>query len=142
SPLRVSTYSRVSVSPVSGRVGVLNLIAADLQVSIPAAGALVTANALGLAAGGPILTALTIKLNNRTILAGALVLFIPGNLVPVLTASYGLFVAARVFTGALQGLFIAAGFVAGMSVVPPERMGRAISAVFSGVAVSAALGVP
>jgi MFS transporter, DHA1 family, inner membrane transport protein len=123
-------------------VGVLNLIAADLQVSIPAAGALVTANALGLAVGGPILTALTIKLNRRTILVGTLILFILGNLLPVLTASYGLFLAARVFTGALQGLFIAAGFVAGISVVPPQRMGRAISVVFSGIAVSAALGVP
>ncbi len=123
-------------------VGVLNLIATDLHVSVPAAGTLVTANALGLAVGGPILTALTIKLNKRTILVATLILFILGNLVPVMTASYGLFVVARVFTGALQGLFIAAGFVAGISVVPPERMGRAISAVFSGVAVSAALGVP
>ena len=123
-------------------VGVLDLIAADLQVSIPAAGGLLTANALGLAIGGPILTALTIKRNKRTILIGTLILFILGNLVPVLTANYSLFIAARVLTGALQGLFIAAWFVTGISVVPPERMGRAISAVFSGIAVSAALGVP
>jgi DHA1 family inner membrane transport protein len=60
----------------------------------------------------------------------------------VLTTSYGLFLAARVGAGAFQGLFIAAAFVAGTAVVPPERMGRAISVVFSGVAVSAALGVP
>jgi DHA1 family inner membrane transport protein len=52
-------------------VGVLDLIAADLRVSIPAAGSLVTAYALGLAIGGPILTAATIKLNRRTVLAGA-----------------------------------------------------------------------
>jgi DHA1 family inner membrane transport protein len=123
-------------------VGVLNLIATDLQVSIPAAGTLVTTYALGLAVGGPILTALTIKLNKRTILVGTLILFILGNLVAVLTTSYGLFLAARALTGALQGLFIATAFVAGTSVVPPERMGRAISVVFSGVAVSAALGVP
>jgi DHA1 family inner membrane transport protein len=103
-------------------VGVLNLIATDLHVSVPAAGTLVTANALGLAIGGPILTALTIKLNMRTVLVATLILFILGNLVPVLTASYGLFVVARVFAGALQGLFIATGFVAGISVVPPERM--------------------
>ena len=40
-----------------------------------------TAYALGLAIGGPILTALTIKLNKRTVLVGALVLFVLGNLV-------------------------------------------------------------
>jgi len=123
-------------------VGVLNLIAADLQVSIPAAGALVTANALGLAIGGPILTTLTIKINKRTVLIGTLVLFILANLVPVLTADYGMFVAARTVAGALQGLFIAVGFVVATSIVPPERMGRAISVVISGVAVSTALGVP
>lgn len=123
-------------------VGVLNLIAADLGVSIPAAGTLVTAYALGLAIGGPTLTALTIKLNKRTILIGTFILFILANLVLVLTASYGLFLAARTLTGALQGLFIATAFAAGISVVPPQRMGRAIATVVSGVSVSAALGVP
>ncbi|HEY3062757.1 MAG TPA: MFS transporter [Chloroflexota bacterium] len=123
-------------------VGVLNLIAADLQVSIPAAGTLVTAYALGLAIGGPILTALTINVNKRTILVGTLTLFIRGNLVAVLTASYGLFLVARSLTGALQGLFIASAFGAGISVVPPQRMGRAMAVIISGVAVSAALGVP
>jgi DHA1 family inner membrane transport protein len=123
-------------------VGMLNLIASSLHVSVPAVGTLVTANALGLAVGGPVLTALTIRLNKRTVMIGTLVLFILANLVPVLTASYGLFVAARSVAGALQGLFIAAAFVIGTSVVPPERMGRAMSVVISGVAVSAALGLP
>jgi DHA1 family inner membrane transport protein len=123
-------------------VGVLNLIAADLAISIPAAGTLVTANALGIAIGGPILTALTIKLDKRTVLIGTVILFILANLVPVLTTSYGLFVAARALAGALQGLFVAVGFVVGMSIVPPERMGRAISVIVSGIAVSATLGVP
>jgi DHA1 family inner membrane transport protein len=123
-------------------VGVLDLIAADLRVSIPSAGSLVTAYALGLAIGGPILTAATIKLNKRTVLAGALVLFVLGNLVAVLTTSYGLFLVARTLTGAIQGLFIAAAFAAGISVAPPERMGRAIAVVISGVAVSGAVGVP
>ncbi|MFI6484293.1 MFS transporter [Nonomuraea sp. NPDC050663] len=123
-------------------VGVLSLIATDLKVSIPAAGALVTAYALGVAIGGPLLTALTIRLNKRTVLAGALLLCVVGNLVPVLVADYTLFVAARAFTGALGGLFVAVAFGVGTSIVPPERMGRAISAVFGGFAVSGALGVP
>jgi MFS transporter, DHA1 family, inner membrane transport protein len=60
----------------------------------------------------------------------------------VLTTAYGLFLAARVATGAFQGLFIAAAFGVGVAVVPPERVGRAISVVVSGVTVSAAVGVP
>ena len=98
-------------------VGVLNLIAADLHISVPAAGTLVTAYALGIAVGGPILTVLTIKLNKRTILIGAIILFGLANLVQVLIPSYGLFVGARAVAGAVHGLFITVAFVTGMSVV-------------------------
>lgn len=123
-------------------VGVLDLIAADLRVSLPQVGRLVTVYALGLAIGGPILAAATTRLDRRTVLAGALVLFAMGNLVAVLTADYGVLLVARTLTGAIQGLFIAAAFGAGTSVVPPERAGRAMAVVISGTAVSGALGVP
>ncbi|GAA1663323.1 MFS transporter [Fodinicola feengrottensis] len=123
-------------------VGVLDLIAADLRVSIPSAGGLLTANALGLALGGPVLTAATIKLNKRTVLIGALALFVLANLVPALTSSLGLFIAARAVGGALQGLFIGVAFVAATTIVRPERRGRAMGVVLSGVSVSAAVGVP
>ncbi|GGP12573.1 MFS transporter [Nonomuraea glycinis] len=123
-------------------VGVLDLIAADLRVSIAAAGTLVTAYALGMAIGGPILTALTIRMDKRAVLVGTLVVFAVANLVPLLVPDHGVFVAARVLAGAVQGLFIAVGFVTGMALVPPERAGRAISVIISGIAVSAALGVP
>lgn len=123
-------------------VGVLNLISADLTASVSSAGALVTVYALGVAAGGPLLTALTIRLNRRTVLLGAVALCALGNLAPVLVPEYWVFLVARAGTGALHGLFMAAAFVIGTSVVPPERTGRAISAVFSGFAVSAAVGVP
>ncbi|MFG2044811.1 MFS transporter [Dactylosporangium sp. NPDC048998] len=123
-------------------VGLLNLIADDLRVSIRAAGLLVTAYALGLAIGGPVLTALTIRLNKRTILVGTVVLVVVCTLVPVLSTSFGLFIAVRCVIGALHGLFVAVGFVLAMSIVPPQRMGRAISVVVSGLFVSTALGVP
>ncbi|MBB4908706.1 MFS transporter [Actinophytocola algeriensis] len=123
-------------------VGVLDLIAADLRVSVSAAGALVTSFALGIAIGGPVLTVLTMKMNKRTVLIGVLFLFAVANLVLVLGSGYGLFLAARFFAGAVEGLFIGVAFVTGISMVPPERAGRAISMIISGVTVSAAVGVP
>jgi len=123
-------------------VGVLNLVAGDLSVSVSTAGTLVTGYALGLAIGGPILTALTIRLNRRTILCGTLVLAIAGNLIVALSTSYDIILVARTLTGALAGLFDAAAFAVGIAVVPRERAGRAIAVVISGVAVSAAVGVP
>jgi MFS transporter, DHA1 family, inner membrane transport protein len=123
-------------------VGVLDLIAADLGVSVSAAGGLVTAFALGIAIGGPALTLLTVKLDKRTVLIGAIVVFVLANLVLVLGSAYGVFLAARFVAGAVEGLFIGVAFVTGMSIVPPERAGRAISMIISGVTVSAAVGVP
>ncbi|ATE55361.1 MFS transporter [Actinosynnema pretiosum] len=123
-------------------VGVIGLIADDLDVSIPAAGGLVTAYALGLAIGGPLLTALTIRFDKRVTLIGALAAFAVVNTTPVLLGQFAPFLAARVVTGSLHGLFVAVSFVAAVAVVPPERAGRAIATVFSGFAVSAALGAP
>lgn len=123
-------------------IGMLDLIAADLRVSIPAAGVLLTAQALGMAVGGPILTALTIRVNKRTILVGALALSVLTNLVLVLTADYGLFVAARAVAGAGQGLLTATAIAVGVSLVPAHRAGRAMSVIISGFAVSSAVGVP
>lgn len=123
-------------------VGVLDRIAADFHVTIPAAGTLVTVYALGLAIGGPILTALTIKMEKKTVLSGAVALFIACNLVAALTHHYSLLLVLRFLIGALQGLFIAGAFMAAMVVVPAERIGKAIGIVISGVAMAGALGVP
>lgn len=123
-------------------VGVLGLIAHDLDVSVGTAGQLVTAYALGISIGGPLLTALTIRLDRRGLLLGALGLYLAGNVLAMVAASFGTLLLARAITGALHGLFIGVAFAVATSLVPPEKMGRAISAVFGGIAVSAAVGVP
>ncbi|TYC07348.1 MFS transporter [Actinomadura syzygii] len=123
-------------------VGVLDRIAADFHVTIPETGTLVTVYALGLAIGGPILTALTIRMEKKAVLCGAVALFIVCNLVAALTHFYILFLVLRFLIGALQGLFIAGAFMAAVAVVPVERIGKAIGIVISGVAMAGALGVP
>ncbi|HMG65131.1 MAG TPA: MFS transporter [Streptosporangiaceae bacterium] len=123
-------------------VGVLNRIAADLSVSVSTAGTLVTAYALGICVGGPALTAVSIRFGRRGLLLVTLAAYILGNVGLVAAASFGEMLAARAITGSLQGLFIGVAFAIGTSVVPPERMGWAISTVFGGIAVSTAVGVP
>ncbi|WP_223623897.1 MFS transporter [Microbacterium sp. EST19A] len=123
-------------------VGMIDLIADDLSVSIAAAGALVTANALGLAIGGPLLTFATTRLDRRHVLLATASVFLVANLLPALVADYPVFLVARVVIGAAQGLFIAAAMVTATSIVPPERTGRAMSVVISGFATSSALGLP
>ena len=123
-------------------VGMIDLIAADLEVSVPAAGALVTANALGLAIGGPLLTFLTTRFDRRPVLLAAITVFVVANLLPALAADYGLFVGARVVIGAAQGLFIAAAFVTATAIVPAQRAGRAMAVVITGFAMASTVGLP
>ncbi|MFE0106909.1 MFS transporter [Streptomyces sp. NPDC059009] len=123
-------------------VGLLNVIARDLDVSVDTAGTLVTAYALGICFGGPLLTALTIRRDRRTLLWLSLGGYVAGNLLAALAPGFGVLLAARAVTGALQGLFLGVAFTVATRLVPAERMGRAIAVVFGGVAVSTALGVP
>jgi DHA1 family inner membrane transport protein len=123
-------------------VGMIDLIAEDLAVSVPAAGALLTANALGLAIGGPLLTFLTTRFDRRRVLLATIVVFVVATLLPALGADYSTFLIARIVTGAVQGLFIAAAMVTATSISPPERAGRAMAVVITGFASSSALGMP
>lgn len=123
-------------------VGVLDLIAADLRVPIPAAGGLVTAYAIGLAIGGPVLTALTIRRNRKSILLATLVVFLVATLLPLLFENLPLFFLTRAIAGAAGGLFIAAALITATTIVPANRAGRALAAVISGFMVATGLGVP
>jgi MFS transporter, DHA1 family, inner membrane transport protein len=123
-------------------VGMLDLISADLAVSVPAAGALVTAFALGMAIGGPLLALVTAHLDRRAVLVGTVVAFALLNLVPVLVADYTLFLVSRAGVGAVEGLFIAASVTAVEGVVPRDRAGRAMGVVITGFAAASALGMP
>lgn len=123
-------------------VGVLNLIAGDLHITVSSAGLLVTAYALGIAVGGPLVTALTIKLPRRTLLWLALALFVAGNLIAVSATALGLLIAARALCGAIHGLFLGAASAVATGLVPPEHRGQAVGLVFGGIAVSTVFGVP
>ena len=123
-------------------VGILNLIAGDLSVSVSTAGQLVTAYALGISIGGPIVTALTIRLGRKFLLWLALALYIAGNLVAVFCVSLGELLIARVLTGAIHGLFIGVASTVAAALVPAEKRGEAMAMVFGGIAVSTVIGVP
>ncbi|MGA5557378.1 MFS transporter [Streptomyces lavendulocolor] len=123
-------------------VGVLGLVAGDLDVSVGTAGLLVTAYALGISLGGPVVTAATIGMPRRTLLWLALAVFVVGNLVAVFASAFGLLLAARAVTGAIHGLFIGVASTVAAGLVPAERRGQAVSMVFGGIAVSTVIGVP
>jgi DHA1 family inner membrane transport protein len=122
--------------------GLLPLISPAFGVSVAAAGSLFSAYALGLAIGGPLLTAATIRLDRRPVLVGTMALFALMVLAPAVLPHFGWFVATRLMAGALQGLFLAAAFTTATAVVPRERVGRALAVVIAGFSISTVLGLP
>jgi DHA1 family inner membrane transport protein len=123
-------------------VGVLPLVADDMHVSISTTGQVVTAYALGISLGGPILNALTTRLDRRFLAWLCLACYIGGNALAVAATGFGMMIAARFVTGSIHGLFIGVASVVAAGVVPPERKGRAMSMVFGGIAVATVVGIP
>jgi len=91
-------------------VGLLPTVAADLHISLPSAGLLVSLYALGVAIGAPLLTALTGKLPRKTLLLGLMALFTLGNLLAWQAPGYNSLIAARILTGVPLGTFIGQHF--------------------------------
>lgn len=122
--------------------GLLPAIAADFNSSVATAGQLITIFALAYAIGSPILSALCGGLDRRRLLVMALLAFTVSNLLAALAGSLWQLVAARVLLALSAGLFMPTAYAVAASLVPPERRGRAIAAVTSGMTIATALGVP
>ncbi|WP_318210426.1 MFS transporter [Streptomyces sp. SJL17-1] len=122
--------------------GLLPAIAADLDVSTPAAGQLVTAFALTLALSAPVTGALTSGLNRRSALLIALTVFVIGNAATALGTSYELVMAARIITAVGAGVITSAASSTAAAIAPPQHRGRALAFVLGGLTSATALGLP
>jgi DHA1 family inner membrane transport protein len=122
--------------------GILPAIAADLGVSIPDAGLLVTGYALGVAFGGPGLMVLAARYPRKPGIVAVLLLFALAHLLCVLAPSFGLLMAGRVLAAAAHGVFFGLAIVLATSSVPPDRRATALSVVVGGIGVANVVGVP
>jgi predicted MFS family arabinose efflux permease len=123
-------------------IGLLPEVASDLTVTIPLAGLIVSAYALGITLGAPILTALLGAVPKRMLLLGLMAVFIAGNIMSALSPDYGFLIAARIVTAFAHGVFFSSGATMAASLVPPERSGSAIALMFTGLTVAMVTGVP
>lgn len=123
-------------------MGLLPEVAADLAVSIPQAGLLVTGYALGVVIGAPILAIVTAKLPRRGTLIALTALFAAGNLFCALAQNYSVLMIARVVTALSHGTFFGIGAVVAAGLVAPNRRAQAIALMFTGLTLANVLGVP
>ncbi|MFH5249930.1 MFS transporter [Burkholderia semiarida] len=123
-------------------VGLIPTIGADLGVSLPSAGLLVSLYALAVAIGAPLLTALTGRVPRKALLAGLMALFTVGNLVAWQAPGYESLIVARVLTGLAHGVFFSVGSIIATTLVPKEKAASAIATMFSGMTVAFVAGIP
>lgn len=123
-------------------MGLLPEVAADLGVTIPAAGLLVTGYALGVVFGAPVVAVATARMPRKPVLIGLAGLFVVGNLLCAVAPSYWLLMAARVVTAFGHGAFFGIGSVVAASLVPPKKQASAIALMFAGLTLANILGVP
>ncbi|WP_414166641.1 MFS transporter [Streptoverticillium reticulum] len=122
--------------------GVLPDLARDLDVTVGAAGQLVTVFAAVYALSAPVVSSLTASLSRRSALAAALAVFTAGNALTAVAPGYGLVVLGRIVAAAGAAGFTPAASAAAADLVPPRHRAKALAAVIGGITTATALGVP
>ncbi|MEX3107143.1 MULTISPECIES: MFS transporter [unclassified Streptomyces] len=123
-------------------MGLLPDVADDLGISVPSAGHLVSAYALGVVIGAPLLAAVTARMARRKVLIGLMVLFVAGNALSAFAPGYDSLLAARFLSGLPHGAFFGVGAVVATTLVAPERKARSVSLMFLGLTIANIAGVP
>ncbi|APQ13340.1 MFS transporter [Pseudomonas oryzihabitans] len=123
-------------------MGLLPNVAADLGVSIPSAGWLVTGYALGVAIGAPFMALATAHWPRKRALLALMGIFIVGNLLCAVASGYDMLMLARVVTALCHGAFFGIGAVVAASLVPENRRASAVALMFTGLPLANVLGVP
>ncbi len=122
--------------------GLLPRVAIDLDVTIPKAGFLVTAYALGVAVGGPLLALALARAPRKIVLLSLIILFTLGQAFCALAPTYGTLLLARVLVACSHGAYFGVAAVAAIRLVPPSQAGRAVAVLLAGITVANILGVP
>ncbi|MCP3804855.1 MFS transporter [Allokutzneria sp. A3M-2-11 16] len=122
--------------------GILPDVATGLSVSIPAAGLLVTAYALAMVVGGPVLTVLTTRIARKPLIVGLIGVFVLGNLVAMVAPNYPVLLVSRVVSGLVVATFFAVAVVIAVSMAPPGKQASTVAKLALGMNLATILGAP
>jgi predicted MFS family arabinose efflux permease len=123
-------------------IGMLDAVAKELDVSIAAAGQIAGLYSLGICVSGPVLGALTSRMDRRNLLTISLGLFAVGHAISALMESYAALLAVRVLTSFAGTLYTPQAAGTAALLVSPERRARTMAFVFLGWSFSAVVGMP
>lgn len=123
-------------------IGLLPVLAGELDVSLAEAGAFAGAFAFAAAVIGPAVTLAVSAWDARRVMAWSLTIFAVGNVLAVVAPRYGILLAVRVLQGAVLPVFISVGAAALLALAPPHRRGRALALANTGFVLGTVLAVP
>jgi DHA1 family chloramphenicol resistance protein-like MFS transporter len=122
--------------------GLVPDIASDMSVSIPAAGLLTSAFAVGMAVGAPLMALLSLRWARRPALVAFLAVFVLAHVVAAVTTSFEVLVATRVVGALVSAGFLAVALATVTGLVAPDAKGRALAVLLAGTTVACVVGVP
>ena len=123
-------------------MGVLPQIAEGVDVSIPTAGHVISAYALGVVVGAPVLAFFGARWPRRGLLIALMAAYGAFNLLSAVAPSYEVLVVARFLDGLPHGAYFGVASLVAASLAPPGRRGRAVASVMLGLSVANVAGVP
>jgi MFS transporter, DHA1 family, inner membrane transport protein len=123
-------------------LGLLPQFAASLHASIPSAGHLISAYALGVVVGAPLVTAAVVRLPRKTVLVVLAVLLAAGNVASALMPGMDSLLVVRFLSGLPHGAYFGVASVVAAGMVEPRRRSSAMATVFAGLTVANIVGVP
>jgi DHA1 family arabinose polymer transporter-like MFS transporter len=123
-------------------MGVLPDVANSLDITIPVAGHLISAYALGVVIGAPLMVALAGNFPPKKVLIGLMMAFGLFNSLFAIAPGYEWLVVARLFSGLPHGAFFGMGAVVASRLAEPGKEASAVSVMFAGLTVANIIGVP
>lgn len=123
-------------------MGLLPDIATGFGITEPTAGHVISAYALGVVVGAPVLAAVTARVPRRVLLLGLMAVFTLGNVASMVAPSYPTLVVARFVAGLPHGAYFGVAALAAAHLMGPANRAKAVAHVLSGLTIATVLGVP
>ncbi|MCX2162856.1 MFS transporter [Corynebacterium auriscanis] len=123
-------------------MGLLKYIAADFNITEDTAGHIISAYALGVVVGAPLITTLTGKIPRRRLALILMIAFTIGNGLTVFAHNYDLLVLSRFIAGLPHGAYFSVTALITASMAPPGQRGKSVALVSMGLSVATVIGVP
>ncbi|MDP3256057.1 MFS transporter [Bosea sp. (in: a-proteobacteria)] len=123
-------------------MSLLPYFSVGLGVDEPMAGHVISAYALGVVVGAPVIAVLAAKIPRRTLLIGLMAVFGVANLLSAMAPSYGWMLVFRFLSGLPHGAYFGVAALVAASIAPPNRRAQAVARVMLGLTVATIVGVP